>query len=155
MFKPTNLRQALTTAVSELRDNPQKLRLSLENGQISSTLSTSLSFENCYTLTLAITAFSGEIEAILVPIQAWLREYQADIMTSDRGRTGGFTYHAEINGDSSIDVNISLMLTERTLVKDIGSVLHYEYAPEPAPADPVTRPMELYVHGELISRWEE
>ncbi|HHJ2664410.1 TPA: phage tail protein, partial [Escherichia coli] len=27
--------------------------------------------------------------------------------------------------------------------------------PEPLPPEPVTRPMELYINGELVSKWDE
>ncbi|MCE1335600.1 phage tail protein, partial [Enterobacter hormaechei] len=29
------------------------------------------------------------------------------------------------------------------------------YAPEPPPPEPVTRPKELYINGELVSKWDE
>jgi hypothetical protein len=76
-------------------------------------------------------------------------------MTTDEGRKKGFTYFADINNGDSIDISISLMLTERTIVKEQGHELHVEQAPEPQPPEPVTRPTELYVHGELVSQWDE
>jgi hypothetical protein len=84
-----------------------------------------------------------------------LRVQQADIMTTDEGRKRGFIYEADINNDDSIDLSISLLLTERTIVKEVGAELHIEHAPEPQPPEPVTRPMKLYVHGELVSEWHE
>ena len=47
------------------------------------------------------------------------------------------------------------MLTERTIVKEQGHELHVEQVPEPQPPEPVTRPTELYVQGELVSQWDE
>ncbi|VFS60072.1 P2 phage tail completion protein R (GpR) [Kluyvera cryocrescens] len=102
-----------------------------------------------------MTDFTGDIELLLVPIQAWLRIHQADIMTTDEGRKKGFTYFADINSNDSADISISLMLTERTLVRDEGDTLHIETVPEPQPPEPVTRPLELYVNGEKVSQWDE
>jgi hypothetical protein len=155
MYKPKSLRSALNDAVPELKTNPEMLRMFVDNGRLVPTLATSLSFENQYTLNLVVTGFPGEAEVIFVPIQAWLRVNQADMMTTDEGRKNGFTYSAEINDDSSINLTLRLMLTERTLVKAVGDELHAEYAPEPQPPEPVTRPMMLYVHGELVSDWHE
>lgn len=155
MYKPKSLRAALNDAVPVLRGNPDMLRIFIDNGKLASTLATSLSFENQYTLNVIVEDFPGDIDLILVPIQAWLRVHQADIMTTDEGRKKGFTYFADINDNDSIDLSISLMLTERTLVKEVGTQLHVEHAPEPQPPEPVTRPMELYVHGELVSEWHE
>ena len=155
MYKPKSLRKALTDAVPDLARNPEMMRIFIDNGKLASTLATSLSFENQYTLNVVVTDFTGDIELLLVPINAWLRIHQADIMTTDEGRKKGFTYFADINNGDSIDISISLMLTERTIVKEQGHELHVEQAPEPQPPEPVTRPAELYVHGELMSQWHE
>lgn len=155
MYKPKSLRKALTDAVPDLARNPDMMRIFIDNGKLASTLATSLSFENQYTLNVVVTDFTGDIELLLVPINAWLRIHQADIMTTDEGRKKGFTYFADINNGDSIDISISLMLTERTIVKEQGHELHVEQAPEPQPPEPVTRPTELYVHGELVSQWDE
>ncbi len=92
---------------------------------------------------------------IFVPVQAWLREHQPDIMTTDDGREKGFTWMIDINNNDSLDISISLRLTERTLVKEVDGALHVSYAPEPPLPEPVTRPVELYVNGELVSKWDE
>ena len=155
MYKPKSLRKTLTDAVPDLARNPEMMRIFIDNGKLASTLATSLSFENQYTLNVVVTDFTGDIELLLVPVNAWLRIHQADIMTTDEGRKKGFTYFADINNGDSIDISISLMLTERTIVKEQGHELHVEQAPEPQPPEPVTRPTELYVHGELVSQWDE
>lgn len=61
----------------------------------------------------------------------------------------------ETNGDLSADISISLMLTERTLVSEVDGALHVKNIPEPTPPEPVTRPVELYINGELVSKWDE
>ncbi|EKS1206219.1 phage tail protein [Escherichia coli] len=155
MLKPDSLRKTLTDAVPVLRTNPDMLRLYVDNGQIASTLATSLSFEKRYMLNVVVTDFTGELDLLLVPVLAWLREHQPDIMTTDEGRKKGFTWIADLNNDSSVDISISLMLTERTLVKQVGAALHIDNIPEPAPPEPVIRPMELWMRDELVSEWNE
>ncbi len=86
MYKPKSLRKALTDAVPDLARNPEMMRIFIDNGKLASTLASSLSFENQYTLNVVVTDFTGDIELLLVPIQAWLRIHQADIMTTDEGR---------------------------------------------------------------------
>ncbi|WP_411544539.1 phage tail protein [Klebsiella pneumoniae] len=63
--------------------------------------------------------FTDDIDLLFVPIMAWLRVNQPDIMTTDEGRKKGFAWFADINNDSSLDVSISLLLTERTLVNEV------------------------------------
>lgn len=155
MLKPASLRNALYDAVPVLRTNPDMLRLFVDNGKIAATLAASLSFEKQYTLNVVVTDFTGDFDLLLVPVMAWLREQQPDIMTTDEGQKKGFTFYADINNDSSFDISISLLLTERTLVRTVGAALHVENIPEPEPPEPVTRPMELYINGELVSKWNE
>ncbi|EKM6459482.1 phage tail protein [Cronobacter dublinensis] len=155
MKKPESLRKALTDALPVLRTNPDMLRLFIDNGQIAATLAASLSFENRYTLNVVVTDYTGDINLLLVPVAAWLRENQPDIMTTDDGMKKGFTWYADINNDSSVDVSISLLISERTLVKESGGALYVTDIPEPPPPEPVTRPVELYINGEFVSRWHE
>lgn len=137
MYKPKSLRKALTDAVPDLARNPEMMHIFIDNGKLASTLAASLSFENQYTLNVVVTDFTGDIELLLVPIQAWLRIHQADIMTTDEGRKKGFTYFADINDNDSADISISLMLTERTIVREDGNKLHIETVPEPQPPEPL------------------
>ncbi|EPE4190751.1 phage tail protein [Yersinia enterocolitica] len=155
MLKPDNLRKTLTDAVPMLRTNPDMLRLFVDNGKIAATLAASLSFEKQYTLNVVVTDFTGDIDLLLVPIMAWLRENQPDIMTTDEGQKKGFTWYTDINNDNSIDVSINLLLTERTLVREVDSALHVQNIPEPSQPEPITRPAEMWVNGELVSQWNE
>lgn len=143
MLKPDSLRKALTDAVPVLRTNPDMLRLFVDNGKIAATLAASLSFEKQYTLSVVVTDFTGDFDLLFVPVMAWLREYQPDIMTTTEGQKKGFTFYADINNDSSFDISISLLLTERTLVSEADTVLRVQNIPEP-----VMRPPEFYFNGE-------
>ncbi|HAJ6759757.1 phage tail protein [Escherichia coli] len=155
MLKPDSLSRALTDAVTVLKTSPEMLRIFVDNGSIASTLATSLSFEKRYTLNVIVTDFTGDFDLLIVPVLAWLRENQPDIMTTDEGQKKGFTFYADINNDSSFDISISLMLTERTLVSEVDGALHVKNIPEPTPPEPVTRPVELYINGELVSKRDE
>ncbi|EPU8664702.1 TPA: phage tail protein [Klebsiella variicola subsp. variicola] len=155
MQKPNSLRKALTDAVPVLRTNPDMLCLRLDDGNNTATLARSLSFEKRYTLNIVVTDFTDDIDLLFVPIMAWLRVNQPDIMTTDEGRKKGLIWYADINNDSSLDVSISMLLTERTLVKEVDGALHVENIPEPPPPEPVTRPVEMWSNGELVSKWDE
>ncbi|WP_431296766.1 phage tail protein [Rahnella sp. PAMC 25559] len=155
MLKPASLRKALSKSVPLLRDNPDMLHMFVDGGVINATLAASLSFENRYTLDIVVTDYTGDINLLIVPVNVWLREHQPDIMTTEDGKKRGFTYVADINSDDSKDVRMSLQLTERTIVKEVDRRLNVTPLDEPPPPVPVHRPMELYVHGELVSKWDE
>lgn len=71
--------------------------------------------------------------------------------------TGAYAWNAprEAVGRERPLISISLMLTERTLVSEVDGALHVKNIPEPLPPEPVTRPVELYINGELVSKWDE
>ncbi|MDH2899202.1 phage tail protein [Rahnella variigena] len=155
MLKPAQLRKALTDAVPVLQTSPDTLRMFVDNGRIVSTLGSSLSFEYQYQIELLITDFAHDCDLIIVPILAWLREHQPDIMaTSDKQQTG-YKFKADMLNDGSYDIAVYLQLTERVIVKQVDAGLHVEHFPEPPLPEPVERPRELYLHGELVSQWHE
>ncbi|MBG6245590.1 phage tail protein [Candidatus Symbiopectobacterium sp. 'North America'] len=151
MLKPSSLRRALSDAVPVLKNNPDMLHIFIDSGAVASTLALSLSFENQYTLNLVITNFTDDIDWLLVPINAWLRENQPDIANDPKG----FTYLADINDNGSCDISISLKLTERVIVKEVDRALHVTHAPEPPLPIPVERPVSLYINDQLVSTWHE
>lgn len=155
MLKPASLKNAIFKSVPLLRDNPDMLHMFVDGGTINATLAASLSFENRYTLDIVITDYTGDLNLLIVPVNVWLREHQPDIMTTEEGKKRGFTYVADINNDDSKDVRMSLQLTERTIVKEADRRLTVTPLDESPLPVPVNRPMELYVHGELVSKWDE
>jgi hypothetical protein len=155
MLKPASLKNAIFKSVPLLRDNPDMLHMFVDGGTINATLATSLSFENRYTLDIVVTDYTGDLNLLIVPVNVWLREHQPDIMTTEEGKKRGFTYVADINNDDSKDVRMSLQLTERTIVKEADRRLTVTPLDEPPLPVPVHRPIELYVHGKLVSQWDE
>ncbi|RJT16045.1 phage tail protein [Rahnella inusitata] len=155
MLKPAQLRKALTDAVPVLQTSPDTLRMFVDNGRIVSTLASSLSFEYQYQVELLITDFTQDSDLIVVPILAWLREHQPDIMATPEKQQNGYTFKADMLNDGSYDIAIHLQLTERVIVKQIDAGLHVEHVPEPQLPEPVERPRKLYLHGELVSQWNE
>ncbi|CAI1055508.1 P2 phage tail completion protein R (GpR) [Serratia quinivorans] len=156
MLKPQQLRAELTNCLQWLQRNPENLQVRVPGGNIASTLATSLSHEYSYTLNLLFLDYTGDLDLIVVPIQAWLRENQPDIMATPEKRRTGFTFATDFNNDGSYDFSVSLQLTERVVVSEQdGGALHVKHLPEPPLPENVTRPLQLFVHGELVSEWHE
>ncbi|ADX32435.1 tail terminator [Erwinia phage ENT90] len=151
MLKPKQLREALTNSVPLLARNPDSLNVFIDSGRIASTLASSLSFEYQYQLNLVITDYADDIDLVMVPVLAWLRENQPDIMATEEKRRTGFTFKVDVLSDTLCDISIDLQLTERVLVKQDGDALHVDHIGEPPLPENVNRPLQLYVHGELVS----
>ncbi|MCF8586670.1 phage tail protein [Enterobacter asburiae] len=155
MHKLKSLRQALIDAIPQLNANPERLQMSVGGGNIDARQASSLSFEKRYALNVKVSGFTGDSEGFFVPVLAWLRENQPDIFTLDEGRKNGYTFAIVLNDDDTMDITISVQLTERILVSQEQGALHATYSPEPPLPEPVTRPKALYVNGELVSQWED
>ncbi|MBF9772901.1 phage tail protein [Enterobacter asburiae] len=155
MHKLKSLRQALIDAIPQLNANPERLQMSVGGGNIDARQASSLSFEKQYVLNAKVSGFTGDSEGFFVPVLAWLRENQPDIFTLDEGRKNGYTFAIVLNDDDTMDITISVQLTERILVSQDHGALHATYSPEPPLPEPVTRPKALYVNGELVSQWED
>ncbi|ELW9026489.1 phage tail protein [Yersinia enterocolitica] len=150
MLKPKLLRQALTDSLPLLQTNPDKLKMFVDGGRIVSTLAPSLSFENQYTLTLFIEDFPDDVDYLFVPILAWLREHQPDIMATEEKRRSGFIHKVDVISDVLSDIRIDLQLTERAIVKEVDGALHVNHALEPTWPGAPTRPTAIYFNGEVI-----
>lgn len=155
MHKLKSLRQALIDAIPQLNANPERLQMSVGGGNIDARQASSLSFEKRYALNVKVSGFTGDSEGFFVPVLAWLRENQPDIFTLDEGRKNGYTFAIVLNDDDTMNITISVQLTERILVSQEQGALHATYTPEPPLPEPVTRPKALYVNGELVSQWED
>ncbi|OFC61596.1 phage tail protein [Candidatus Erwinia dacicola] len=150
MQKPKQLRQALTNSVPLLQRNPDGLNMFIDGGRIVSTLASSLSFEYQYQLNLVVTDYGDDIDLLMVPLLAWLRQNQPDIMATEEKRRTGFTFKADVISDTLCDISIDLQLTERVIVKQEGGALHVTHVGENPLPESDARPLQLYVKGELI-----
>lgn len=154
MLKPKQLREVLTKSVPLLQRNPDSLNMFIDNGRMVSTLASSLSFEYQYQLNLLVTDYDGNLDLLVVPVLAWLRENQPDIMANEEKRRTGFTFSADVISDTLIDISMNLQLTERVLVKDQDGALHVNHVGEPPLPENNSRPWQLYVKDELVSEWQ-
>ncbi|EKN4095994.1 TPA: phage tail protein [Yersinia enterocolitica] len=150
MLKPKLLRQALTDSLQLFQTNPERLKMFVDGGRIVSTLAPSLSFENQYTLTLFIEDFPSDVDYLFVPILAWLREHQPDIMATEEKCRTGFIHKVDVISDVLSDIRIDLQLTERAIVKEVDGALHVNHALEPTWPGAATRPTAIYFNGEVI-----
>jgi len=151
MLKPAQLRKALTDSVPLLARSPDSLNMFIDKGCIVSTLAASLSFEYQYQLNLVITDYAGDADLLMVPVLAWLRVNQPDIMATGEKRKNGFVFQSDVISDTLSDISIELQLTERVIVKDIEGALHVTHVPESPLPDNVALPRQIYAAGELVS----
>jgi hypothetical protein len=153
MLKPEQLRTALVNALPALQAYPDRLRLSLDNGRVVSTLGASLSFEYQYQLNLSLNEPTANNDLVMVTVLAWLRSNQPDLLANPEKRKNGFAFQHDVASAGPLD--LQLQLTERILVEQRDGALHITPLAEPPEPENVMRFTQVYLHGELISHFQQ
>jgi len=112
--KPEGLKRLLLAAVPGLAADPTRLAMFIDKGKLTTRANGSLSFEYSYTLNIVVQDYSGEIDALMVPLIAWVAEQQPDLLERDPREP--FTFESEILDGDAADVSIDLELTEAVRV---------------------------------------
>lgn len=132
MNKHENLRAHLLATVAELKHNPDRLLIFIDNGKVRCTAAHSLSFEYSFDLQIILTEFAGHPDSVILPILGWLSINQSELLENlDKVKTG-IQFEAEIIDTSKVDFSLTLPLTERVIVgKDADGNTTVKHAGEP------------------------
>lgn len=135
MIKPDKLRKLLTDTLSHFAKNPDQLRLYYANGKIRATSAASLSFEYVYDLELTIIDFPYHPDLLFVPLQAFIREQQPDLLLNPQKSEDGIKFEVEPNNHKTHDIYVKIPLTERVVVTQEGGSYEARHAEEPQPTE--------------------
>ncbi|MDY7547274.1 phage tail protein [Glaciimonas sp. CA11.2] len=154
MLKPTSLQNHLIAANPDLRQNPDKLLVFADEGNVVATGSGSLSFEYRYKLNIILTDYSGDPDAIIVPLLAWIALHQSDLLNNPTLRQTGIGFDVDFNNHETIDLSLKLDLTERVIVKREGGRLAIRHPPEAQPTPDYSDDFWALYQGEsLLAEW--
>ena len=95
-----------------------------------------------------VADFAQNVNTVMVPLLAWIRQYQPELMMNSDKRENAMRFEVEIQNNETCDIEIKLPLTERVKVWKDEQGLHFEHLPEPPedPYDGIT--WELFINGE-------
>ena len=84
-----------------------------------------------------VTDYAGQADTIMLPLLAWLRVKQPELLINPDRRANAIQFDVELLSHESADIEIKLPLTERVVVKPSGAggALVAEHADEPADAE--------------------
>lgn len=156
MLKPNHLRRHLTDANPALARNPERMQVFADSGRVVSTGASSLSFEYQYTLNVVVMDYAGHADAIIVPLLAWVRVHQPDLVTNRERRENGIRFDVEFLNQQAVDLSIELDLSERVIVsRDDANKLTSNHVGEPPDPDLplIAEEWELWVRDELLATW--
>ncbi|AZD84759.1 Phage tail protein [Pseudomonas chlororaphis subsp. aureofaciens] len=132
MNKPESLRAHLLATVADLKHDPDRLLIFIDNGKIRCTAAPSLSFEYGFDLQIIITNFAGHPDNIMLPLLGWVSVNQSELMENLNKSAEGIKFEADIIDRSKVDMSITLRLTERVVVrKDAEGNTTITHAGEP------------------------
>lgn len=134
MNKPGSLRKALGDAIPDLRRNPDRLLVFVDEGTIAAVNTKSLSFEYRYQLNLILTDFDGSAEEVMVALLAWVSINQSNLLDNPDRRSDGITFEADHLNHKTYDLSIKLRLAEEVKVTiDETGKRHISFPPEKVP----------------------
>lgn len=132
MLKPESLRRLLFATA--LVGQTEKLATFIDRGRVECRRGANLSFKYHYTLSLVVQGYAGPVDALMIPILAWVAEQQPDLL--DRAPHEPFTFESELLDADTADVSIDLELSELVLVERTGKTMFVPtHVPEPIIAD--------------------
>lgn len=116
MNKPESLRAHLLATVAELKHNPDRLLIFIDNGKIRCTAAATLSFEYSFDLQVILTDFAGHPDSIMLPLLGWISVHQSELLENLNKSADGIQFEADILDNSKVDLSLTLPLTERVVV---------------------------------------
>jgi hypothetical protein len=156
MYKPDSLREHLSKAIKDLRQNPDKLHVFLDDGSALATNTASMSLMYEYVLNLIVTDINkSAIDAIFVPLVAWMKVHQPEAFANEDNRKKAIRFEVDVNSATSVDLSIKLVLSERLIVKrEDGGRLNLSPAAEPQLTPPYADEFwTLYDGSNLLAEW--
>lgn len=138
MRKPASLRSALTAALPEVRNEPDRLMLWVEDGAVRARQTGSLGFAFAYPLSVLLREVTTDIAVIALAVVRWLQVEQPDLLAAGPGNS--FTFESDILDNGSADVLLRIQLVEAVAVDprdDGGFDVTYCAEPDPLLADPL------------------
>lgn len=133
MNKPGSLRAAIVAAAPELKQNPDKLLVFVDQGKVVATATRSLSFEYRYHLNLILTDYAGDADQVMVALLAWVKVNQPELVEL-QDHDHGITFEVDHLNNATVDLSIKVQLTEAVIVRTDADGKHQvRHAQEPVP----------------------
>jgi len=158
MWKLQSLRNIIESANPDLKRDPQNLIVIAQQGRAVSTLAGGLSFEYEYTIDVTVLNYVGHTDALFVPILAWVRVNQSDLLAHPEKQAKGLAFRVELMDNNAADVEIRVPVTERVIVQpDTTHPTRLNAFHPPEPEHPGMNAMaehwQLYLKEQLLAEW--
>lgn len=155
MNKPDSLRAHLLATIAELKHNPDRMLIFIDNGKVRCTAAASLSFEYSFDLQIILTDYAGHPDSVMLPLLGWVSVNQSELLENLDKSAQGIKFEADVLDNSKVDLSIRLPLTERVVVgQDPAGYTTVKHPGEPQRVanylDPAWRPGSTGLDGEWM-----
>jgi len=131
MLKPTLLREFITKRDPFFQQNAEALEVYVTEGQVMATGTASHSFLYRYKLNVLAMDYPNAFDNLTLPVMAWVREQQPDLIFNPDKREAGIRFDVDILDNDTADILIVLNVTERVTVECSGGKDVVTHLPEP------------------------
>ena len=128
MRKAQQLHAALLVALPALRASPDRMLMFIDEGTIAARPER-LGFAYRYCVQLVIIDYSDHLDSVMVPLLAWVARHEPSLLQNANLQADGLRFKVEVIHSSSMDLEISLQLSETVgLQAKSGKVLARHHA---------------------------
>lgn len=150
MQKPASLRAALTAALPELRQEPDRLSLWVEDGAVRTRQTASQGFAFEYPLSVLLREVKTDIAIAVHAINRWLRRHQPDLLAANKAES--FKFETDIISEGVSDILFTVQLIENVAITDAeGGGWSIDYLVEPDPLLTGAEPIDGIVETPPLS----
>lgn len=131
MRKPKSLRKTLEAALPEIRNEPGRMAIWIEDGAVRCTQTEGAGFTFRYPLSVVLTELRTDISVVALAICRWLRVNQPDLLVPN---TDSFTFETDVLDNETADLMFTITLCENVQVTPNEDGSHQiDYLAEPDP----------------------
>ncbi|MDC9603924.1 phage tail protein [Xenorhabdus griffiniae] len=133
MIKPNLLREMIVSHDPFFIQNPDRLEVFVTKGNLIATGTHSASFLYQYQLEVLALDYPHPLDNLSIPILAWARLHQPDLLFNPERRKDGFRFEVDLLNNDTADILFTLPASERVIVNRENGRLAPTHLDEPSP----------------------
>lgn len=116
MLKADLLRAMIVAFQPWFKDNPDRLEVYATSGKVSAGGAASASYRYDFELNVLAMDYPYDLDSLTVPILAWARRHQPELLLNPERRREGIRFEAEILNNDTADVLYTIKASEMVIV---------------------------------------